>query len=144
MPILGLLLVLAAAGLAVDVVAMNTAPINVDAVGTSLSLSPGWLFVAGIAAGVVAVAGLGLATVGLKRMRRRRTEMVESRRSVEDLRAERDRLAVELERERERAGRTPTPADIDVSDERRTEPAEHRDGREAVGSGRAGRIQRRS
>ena len=117
MPILGLLLVLAAAGLAVDVVATNTASINVDAVGTSLSLSPGWLFVAGIATGVLTLAGLSLVVVGLKRTRRRRADMVESRRSVESLQAERDRLALELERER--AARIP---DIDVSDERRAEP----------------------
>lgn len=41
MAILGLLLLLAAGGLAVDVVVQNTSSISVDAVGQTFSLSPG-------------------------------------------------------------------------------------------------------
>jgi len=127
MPILGLLLLLAAAGLTVDVVVENTSSIDVQAAGTTLSLSPGWLFVTGIAVGVVALAGLATFIVGVNRARRRRAEMVETRNSVETLQAERDRLAAELEGVR--AGRNSAddrePVVIDVSDER-GERATHR------------------
>src|SRR5687768_7750078 len=106
MAILGLLLLLAGAGLAVDVVLQNTSSISVDAVGETLSLSPGWLFVAGMATGVIAMLGVSMLIAGMARARRRRGALVNSRSSVQDLQAERDRLAVALERER--APRTST------------------------------------
>jgi hypothetical protein len=156
--ILGLLLLLSAAGLAVEAVVQNTLPVSVDAVGQTFSLSPGWLFVAGMAAGVIAVLGVSLLVTGTARARRRRSALVNTRSSVQELQAERDRLAVELERER--AARTTTTvgrrhdgptvhddrsAVIDLADERRSEPASGDDApdrREPVGSGRRGLFHR--
>jgi hypothetical protein len=133
MAILGLLLLLSAVGLAVNVVLENSSSISVDAVGESFSMSPGWLFVAGVATGLIALLGVGMLVVGMARARRRRTALVESRDSLQGLQAERDRLAVQLERER--AARTATtagtgrddgpiaddddPAVIDLDDDRR-------------------------
>jgi len=108
MAILGLLLLLSVAGLAVDVVLQNTSSISVDAVGLNLSLSPGWLFVAGIATGVIGLLGATMLVAGTARARRRRAALAESKSSLEGLQAERDRLAAELERER--FGRTSTTA----------------------------------
>ena len=164
MAILGLLLLLAAAGLAVDIVVENTSSISVEAVGATFSMSPGWLFVAGLATGVIAILGVRMLVAGVARARRRRSALVNSRSSMQDLQAERDRLAVELERER--AARTATTggprrhdgpavhddtsAVIDLADERHSEPAS-RDyaavpgaaGREPVESGRRGLFHRR-
>ena len=153
MAILGLLLLLSAAGLSVDVVVQNTSSISVDAVGQTFDLSPGWLFVAGMATGVIAMLGVSMLVAGMARAKRRRSALVNSRSSVEDLQAERDRLAVQLERER--AARTastdgprrhdgPAAHDdkaevIDLADERH--PAADR--REPVESGRRGLFQRR-
>ena len=153
MAIFGLLLLLAAAGLAVEAVVQNTASINVDAVGETFSLSPGWLFVAGIATGAVAMLGLSMLVAGMTRARRRRSALANTQSSVQDLEAERNRLAVELERER--SARTAATvgsrrhdgravhdesAEIDLADERHSEPPDHR--REPVGSGRRGLFRR--
>ncbi len=114
MAILGLLLLLSAAGLAVGVVLENTASITVDAVGATFSLSPGWLFIAGVATGTIALLGLGMLAGGITQARRRRTALVETRDSLQGLQAERDRLAVELERERAaRFSTTAAPRDDD-------------------------------
>jgi hypothetical protein len=170
MAILGLLLLLSAAGLAVDMVVENNVSSSVDALGETFSLTPGWLFVAGVATGVIAMLGVSMLVAGMARARRRRSALVDTRSSVQDLQAERDRLAVELERER--AARTATtvgprrhdgPAHgddeaglIDLADERHPErdsedyagvpDATDRhagDRREAVESGRRGLFQRR-
>ena len=122
MAILGLLLLLAAAGLAVDVVVQNTSSISVEAVGATFSMSPGWLFVAGLATGVIGLLGVRLLVAGITRTRRRRAEFAESRTSLQELQAERDRLAVELERQR--STRTSAAADddsavIDLDEDRR-------------------------
>ena len=122
MAILGLLLLLAAAGLAVDVVVQNTSSISVEAVGATFSMSPGWLFVAGLATGVIGLLGVSVLVVGITRARRRRASFAESRTSLQELQAERDRLAVELERQR--STRTSAAADddsavIDLDEDRR-------------------------
>lgn len=171
MAILGLLLLVCAAGLAVNVVLENTSSINVDVLGASYSLSPGWLFVAGIATGVIGLLGASILVAGMTRARRRRAALAESSSSVEYLQAERDRLAVELERER--SARTPATANtgrhegrdrrdddssvIDLGDERRSErtgddytPARSAerettsDRRDPVESGRHGLFHRRN
>jgi hypothetical protein len=98
--ILGLLLLLAAAGLAVDVVVQNTSSISVEAVGATFSISPGWLFVAGLATGAIGLVGVSLLVAGITRARRRGATLAETRTSLQHLQAERDRLAVELERQR--------------------------------------------
>jgi hypothetical protein len=121
MAILGLLLLLSAVGLTVDVVWQNTASISVDALGQTISLSPGWLFVAGVGTGAIGLLGVSMLVAGMARARRRRAALVESRSSLESLQAERDRLAVELERERARVS-DEEGAVIDLDDERRAEP----------------------
>ena len=163
MAILGLLLLLAAGGLAVDVVLQNTSSTSVEAAGATFSMSLGWLFVAGLATGVIAILGVRMLVAGVARARRRRSDFVNSRSSVQDLQAERDRLAVQLERER--AARTANTvgsqrhdgpavhdddknAEIDLADERHPEPASEDyagvpDRREPVESGRRGLFHRR-
>ncbi len=53
MAVLGLLLLLSAAGLAADVVRRNTASIDVEALGQTFSLRSGWRFAAGAATGAI-------------------------------------------------------------------------------------------
>lgn len=100
MAVLGLLLLLAAAGLTLDVVLRNTSSISVDAVGQTLTLSSGWLFVAGVATGVIGLIGLAMLMGGLARARRRRAALAESSTTMQDLQSDRDHLAAQLDRER--------------------------------------------
>lgn len=104
MAVLGLFLLLAAAGLTLDVVFQNTSSISVDAVGQTFTLSSGWLFVAGVATGAIGLIGVSMLMGGLGRARSRRAALAESSSTMQDLRADRDHLAEQLERER--AGQT--------------------------------------
>ena len=104
MAVLGLFLLLAAAGLTLDVVFQNTSSISVDAVGQSFTLSSGRLFVAGVATGAIGLIGVSMLMAGLARARSRRAGLAESSSTMQGLRADRDRLAEELDRER--AGQT--------------------------------------
>lgn len=104
MAVLGLFLLLAAAGLTLDVVFQNTSSISVDAVGQSFTLSSGWLFVAGVATGAIGLIGVSMLMAGLGRAKSRRAALAESRSTMQGLQADRDRLAEELDRER--AGQT--------------------------------------
>jgi hypothetical protein len=106
MAVLGLLLLLSAVGLSLDVVFQNTSSISVDALGQTFTLSSGWLFVAGVITGAVGLLGLTLLWGGMARARRRRVALAESRGTSQKLQADRDRLAAELDHER--AGRTST------------------------------------
>jgi hypothetical protein len=106
MAILGLLLLLSAAGLTLDVAFQNTSSINVDALGQTLTLSPGWLFVAGVITGAVALVGVTMLLGGMRQARRRRAALTQSRKDSRELQADRDRLEAELDRER--AGRAAT------------------------------------
>jgi hypothetical protein len=164
MAVLGLLLLLSAVGLSLDVVFQNTSSINVDALGQTFTLSSGWLFVAGVITGAVGLLGVTLLLGGMARARRRRVALAESRGSSQELQADRDRLAAELDHER--AGRTstapapsqrPAPAErengpaVDLaSEERRAGSAPTKDaavadadGREPVAAGRHGIFHRR-
>jgi hypothetical protein len=116
MAILGLLLLLSAAGLTLDVVWQNTASISVDALGQSFTVNPGLLFAAGVATGAIGLLGLSMLVGGMARARRRRMALTTSRSTLEDLQADRDRLAEQLDRER--AGRTSTGS----APQRYTEP----------------------
>jgi hypothetical protein len=106
MAVLGLLLLLSAAGLSLDVVFQNTSSISVDALGQTFVLSSGWLFIAGVITGAVGLLGVTLLLGGMARARRRRHALAESRSTSQDLQADRDRLVTELDHER--AGRTST------------------------------------
>ena len=108
MAVLGLFLLLAAAGLTLDVVFQNTSSISVDAVGQSFTLSSGWLFVAGVATGAIGLIGVSMLMAGLGRAKSRRAALAESRSTMQGLQADRDRLAEELDRERDdRTSTTP-------------------------------------
>jgi len=132
MAILGLLLLLSAAGLTLDVVFQNTSSISVDALGQTLTLSPGWLFVAGVITGAVALLGVTMVVGGVTRARRRRAALTQSRRVSRQLQADRDRLEAELDRER--AGRAATPTVDGAAEADRQEP---------VAAGHHGIFQRR-
>jgi hypothetical protein len=110
MAVLGLLLLVSAVGLGLDVVFQNTSSISVDALGQTFTLSSGRLFLAGVVTGAVGLLGLTLLSDGMARARRRRVALTESRGAAEELQADRDRLAAELDHER--AGRTSTPAPL--------------------------------
>jgi hypothetical protein len=105
MLLLGLILIIAAAGVSIDVVLKNTSALDVSAFGQTFSTTPGWLFVAGLAAGAVGVLGVLLMTGGIGRARQRRAtlkDLKQTHGTTEQLQAERDRLAAELEAERTR------------------------------------------
>jgi hypothetical protein len=163
MAVLGLLLLLSASGLSLDVAFQNTTSISVDALGQTFTISPGWLFVAGVITGAVGLLGVTLLVGGMARVRRRRVALAESRGTSQVLQADRDRLTAELDHER--AGRTSTPpahlkhgtaapeggpAVDPASEQLRTESAptedaasSDADGREPVAAGRHGIFHRR-
>jgi hypothetical protein len=109
MAILGLLLLLSAVGLSLDVVFQNTSSISIDALGQTFTLSSGWLFVAGVITGAVGLLGVTLLVGGMARARRRRVALAQSRGASEELQADRDRLAAELDHERTRRTSTTPP-----------------------------------
>ena len=124
MAVLGLLLLLSAAGLTLDVVLENTSSISVDGVGQTFSLSSGWLFVAGVATGAIGLLGVSMLVAGLARTRRHRAALVESTDSLQGLQVERDRLAEQLDRERaERTLTTTAPRQHGARTERDAESA---------------------
>ena len=142
MAVLGLILLLAAAGLTLDVVLRNTSSISVDAVGQTLTLSSGWLFVAGVATGVIGLIGLAMLMGGLARARRRRAALAESSTTMQDLQSDRDHLAAQLDRERSgqtqnlRTDRDRLAAqrDHERNDRTSTTPARRRDRVPAAGA----------
>jgi hypothetical protein len=109
MAVLGLLLLLSAVGLSLDVIFQNTSSIRVDTLGQTFTLSSGWLFVAGVITGAVGLLGVAMLFGGMARARRRRVALAQSRGASEELQADRDHLAAELDRERARRTST-TPA----------------------------------
>jgi hypothetical protein len=165
MAILGLLLLLSAAGLGLDAVLQNTSSISVHALGETFTLSSGWLFAAGVITGAVGLLGVTMLLSGMARARRRRVALAQSRDTSQDLQADRDRLAAELDSER--AGRTSStrassphgasavlkdePAAVDIASEEllagsgATEDAAviGAGGREPVAAGRHGLFYRR-
>jgi hypothetical protein len=151
MAVLGLLLLLSAAGLSLDVVFQNTSSITVDALGQTFTLSSGWLFVAGVITGAAGLLGLRLLFGSMARAHSRRRALAESRGTSQDLQADRDRLAAELDHER--AGRTSTtaaPMQHSAAAARENGPATvdlaavaDAHGREPVAAGRHGIFHRR-
>ena len=164
MAVLGLLLLLCATGLTLDVVFQNTSSINVDALGQTFTLSSGWLFVTAVVTGAVGLIGVTMLLGGMARARRRRAILAESRGSAQDLQTDRDRLAAQLDQERaERASTSSAPwpqaatahddtsATVDLTGEppaAGSAPAQDPaladvEGREPVGAGRHGIFHRR-
>jgi uncharacterized integral membrane protein len=104
MLLLGLLLMLGCAALAVDAVIQNADTVHAVAFGHTLSgVSLGALFVAGAVVGLLFALGLAMFTGGLGRGRRLRRERKALRRDSErssQLRAENARLEEQLAAER--------------------------------------------
>ncbi len=113
MVLIGLLLVVLSAALAVGVVASNTAHVTAKAFGVSLThVSVGGLFLLGVVTALVFALGLAVLVAGMGRARRRRVErrraVRESRDNEMALRAEKERLEGELADERRRRMHTGT------------------------------------
>src|SRR3954463_2233969 len=99
MALVGLLLIALAAGFTIDVFVENTANIDVDVLGRTFVVTPGWLVIAGVAALATCLVGARLVAVGIARARRRRAAL----RDAQVAAGERDQLAEQLAAERERA-----------------------------------------
>jgi hypothetical protein len=97
MALIGLVLIALAAGFTVDVFVENSQRFDVDVLGRTFTVSPGWLVVSGIVALAVFVVGVRLVMVGTRRRRRRRAVL----RDAESAAHERDQLARQLAAERE-------------------------------------------
>lgn len=113
MVILGLLMVLLAAGATTAALVENTKPTSMEILGVTMSnLSVGGIFLAGVVTALVFALGLFLMMGGAARARRRRqknkTVVKDSRREAAELAAEKDRLQRELEQERTRRSSTGT------------------------------------
>src|SRR3954468_16400222 len=115
MLLLGLLLMLGCAALAVDAVVQNSAEIHAIAFNQAVSgLSVGALFVAGAILGLLFALGLALFTGGIGRSARRRRErraMERDNADAEALRAENARLEEQLAAERGADGSTAYPSE---------------------------------
>jgi hypothetical protein len=101
MIIIGVLLIAAAAGFAIDVFVENSATIDVDVLGRTFTVDPGWLVVAGVVACAVLFAGVRLIGFGLARRHARRETLRDAQRAAR----ERDQLARQLEVERSERNR---------------------------------------
>lgn len=112
MTAIGLIILLVAAGLAVDIVVENTKTLDASVVGQTLTgVNIGGFFVAGVIVGAAALLGLSLLIAGLRRTRmkaRERKHLVRENRGAGQVAAERDRLAAQLEAERATRSVPPT------------------------------------
>ena len=130
MVLLGLLLIAAAAVVGVEVVRVNMVATDVEAFGTTITgYSLGSLFLAGVAAGVLACFGLWLMKAGFSRRRHRRMELknvvneretivTEKETELDGLAEENERLRAEIEaerRERLTMGGVAVPPGVDGS-----------------------------
>jgi hypothetical protein len=96
--LIGLLLIGAAAGFTVDVFLQNADAVDVDVLGHTFTVGPGWIVVAGIVAFATFMVGVRLLAMGTRRARQRRSLL----RSAESAARERDQLTQQLAVERER------------------------------------------
>ena len=105
--LIGLLLIAVAAGFTTDVFLQNSAGVDLDVFGRSLTISPGWIVVAGIAALAVFILGTRLVALGVGRARRHKSLL----RDAEAAARERDDLAQQLAAEREHNEEGTTPVE---------------------------------
>jgi type VI protein secretion system component VasK len=96
--LIGLLLIAVAAGFTVDVFLQNAHDVDVDVLGRTFTVGPGWIVIAGIVALATFIVGARLVALGTRRARRRRSIL----RSAESAARERDQLTQQLAAERER------------------------------------------
>ena len=98
MVLIGLLLIGVAAGFTVDVFLQNSQDVDVDVLGRTFTVGPGWIVIAGIIALAIFAIGARLVARGTRRARRRRSML----RSAESAARERDQLTQQLAAQRER------------------------------------------
>ena len=98
MVLIGLLLIGVAAGFTVDVFLQNAHDVDLDVLGHTFTVAPGWIVIAGIVALAIFVIGARLVARGTRRSRRRRSML----RGAESAARERDQLTLQLAVERER------------------------------------------
>jgi hypothetical protein len=96
--LIGLLLIAVAAGFTVDVFVENSHHLDVDVLGRTFTVTPGWIVIAGVVALAIFAVGASLLTRGIRKVRRRKYVM----RRAESAQRERDQLARQLADERER------------------------------------------
>ena len=96
--LIGLLLIGVAAGFTVDVFVQNAHDVDVDVLGRTFTVGPGWIVIAGIVALATFLVGARLVALGTRRARRRRSIL----RGAESAARERDQLTQQLAAERER------------------------------------------
>jgi hypothetical protein len=101
MVLVGILLIAVAAGFTIDLFVENASRIDVDVLGRTFVVNPGWLVVAGIVAVTVFLIGARLVVVGIARVRRHRAALRAAQRAAQ----ERDQLAHQLAVERADRGR---------------------------------------
>jgi len=87
-----------AAGFTVDVFVQNAHDVDVDVLGRTFTVGPGWIVIAGIVALATFIVGARLLARGFRRARRRRSIL----RGAESAARERDKLTQQLAAERER------------------------------------------
>ncbi len=111
MVVLGLLLLLASAGVTLGVVLSNTDEVSASAFGVSLSnVSIGGLFLFGVIVGAAAMLGAGMLLTGAARKRSRR---VATKRKVSAVRTEKEQLAEENAALRAQLSEPAGPATVD-------------------------------
>ena len=96
--LIGLLLIGVAGGFTVDVFLENADHVDVDVLGRTFTVGPGWIIVAGIVAFATFMIGARLLALGTRRARRRRSIL----RGAESAARERDQLTQQLAAERQR------------------------------------------
>jgi hypothetical protein len=107
--LIGLFLIAVAAGFTADVFLQNAHDVDVDVLGHTFAVSPGWVVVAGILALATFIIGARLLALGVRRTRRRKSVL----RQAESAARERDQLAQQLAAEREHKDETAQPVEHD-------------------------------
>jgi Mg2+/citrate symporter len=106
---LGLVLLVLSGALALGVVLSNTDPVTASAFGVTVSdVTIGGFFLVGAVTGLVFMLGLAMMLAGASR---RRTRRKETRRTVKDVRTEKDQLEQENAELRERLTAEPYPGE---------------------------------
>jgi hypothetical protein len=100
MVLIGLLLIAVAAGFTAVVFVQNAHTVNVDVLGRTFHVRPGWLVVAGLVTFAVFLVGARLVARGVATARRRKAVL----RNAELAARERDQLAQQLAVERRTSG----------------------------------------
>jgi hypothetical protein len=105
--LIGLVLIAVAVGFTVDVFVQNAHDVDVDVLGRTFTVSPGWIMIAGVVALATFIIGARLLALGARRAHRRKSVL----RSAESAARERDQLTQQLAAERERTDEDAKPVE---------------------------------